>query len=118
VKRRLTPAVMAALPDADRDRLLRFVAAAEHGEIRPEGLPPLFAQTLRERDGTWGRTLILEQAIDGATWDGRTTIESVAALEAIARTVSPPAQVAGGFVVSASCPRSCSCWERWSRVLG
>ena len=102
VKRRLTPTVMEALPDADRDRLLGFVGAADHGEIRPEGLPPLLAQALRERDGTWGRTLIVEQAIGGATWDGRITVESVAALEAISRTVSPPAQVAGGFVVSAS----------------
>jgi predicted RND superfamily exporter protein len=102
VTRRLTPAVMQSLPDAERSRLSRFVAASEHGEIRPEDLPPLLAQALRERDGTWGRTLIVEQAIGGATWDGRLTVQSVATLEAIAHTVSPPAQVAGGFVVSAS----------------
>jgi len=93
---------MDALPDADRDRLARFMAAADHGEIGPGSLPPLLSQALRERDGTWGRTVVVEQAVDGATWDGRVTVDSVRALETIARAVSPPAQVAGGFVVSAS----------------
>ena len=42
------------------------------------------------------------QSLDTATWDGAVTIRAARAVEEVARTVSPPAAVAGGFVVSAN----------------
>ena len=55
VNRRLTTAVMEALPDTDRDRLLRFVAAADStGRSVPRGFHPSSLRTLRRRDGHVG----------------------------------------------------------------
>ena len=40
------------------------------------------------------------QSLHGATWDGVLTISASQALREVAATVSPPAQLAGGFIVS------------------
>ena len=42
------------------------------------------------------------QSLDAATWNGAVTIRAAAAVEEVAQTISPPAAVAGGFVVSAN----------------
>jgi hypothetical protein len=98
----LTPAVAASLEPADRAALDRLVAAAAGPPLEAAELPELLAHGLRERDGRFGRTVLLLQSLDRATWDGALTIRAAAALDEVARHVSPPAAVAGGFVVSAS----------------
>jgi predicted RND superfamily exporter protein len=100
LRERLTPKVLSELPPEQRDRFERFVRPVEHGAIAPAALPDLLAQGLRERDGTFGRTVLMVQSLHGATWDGLLTIRAADALRAIARCVMPPAQVAGGFIVS------------------
>jgi hypothetical protein len=100
LQERLTPAVMSNTPAEQRARIERFVRPVEIGEITPDALPLLLAQGLRERDGTFGRTVLMEQSLHGATWDGLLTMQAADALRDVARNVTPPAQVAGGFVVS------------------
>jgi predicted exporter len=102
VARLLTPGVRAALSDDDRAAIDGLLGAAGDGPITPSELPPLLARGLREKDGRFGRTLLMLQSLDAATWDGAITIRAAAAVEEVARAVIPPAAVAGGFVVSAS----------------
>ncbi len=79
-----------------------MLGAAGEGPITPAELPVLLARGLREKDGRFGRTLLMLQSLDATTWDGAVTIRAAAAVEEVAQTVSPPAAVAGGFVVSAN----------------
>jgi uncharacterized protein len=102
VARLLTPGVRAALSDGDRAALDELLGAAGEGPVTPSELPELLARGLREKDGRFGRTLLMLQSLDATTWDGAVTIRAAAAVEEVARTVSPPAAVAGGFVVSAN----------------
>jgi len=102
IQRLLTPAVQTALSDDDRAALDRLLGAAGDGPITPAELPVLLARGLREKDGRFGRTLLMLQSLDAATWDGALTIRAARAADEVARSVSPPAAVAGGFVVSAN----------------
>jgi predicted RND superfamily exporter protein len=106
VARLLTPGVKAALSDDGRTAIERLLGAAGDGPITPSELPPLLARGLREKDGGFGRTLLMLQSLDTATWDGAITIRAAAAVEEVARAVAPPAAVAGGFVVTASILRT------------
>jgi len=102
IARQLTPAVRAALSDDDRASLDKLLGAAGDGPITPAELPVLLARGMREKDGRFGRTLLMLQSLDATTWDGAVTIRAAAAVDQVARSVSPPAAVAGGFVVSAN----------------
>lgn len=102
IARLLTPAVRAALAEDDRAAIDKLLGAAAAGPITPDELPLLLARGMREKDGRFGRTLLMLQSLDTATWDGAVTIRAARAVEEVARTVSPPAAVAGGFVVSAN----------------
>jgi predicted exporter len=102
IKRLLTPTVQTLLSDDDRAALDKLLGAAGEGPITPSELPVLLARGLREKDGRFGRTLLMLQSLDAATWDGALTIRAAAAADEVARAVSPAAAVAGGFVVSAN----------------
>ena len=102
ISRLLTSAVRSALSDDDRASLDKLLGAAGDGPITPSELPVLMARGLREKDGRFGRTLLMLQSLDAATWDGAVTIRAAAAADQVARAVSPPAAVAGGFIVSAN----------------
>ena len=97
----LTPAVRAALADADCAALEALVGAGAGGPVRAAELPELLVMGLAEKDGRLGRAVLMVQSLDRATWDGAITIRAAAALDEVARQVAPPAAVAGGFVVSA-----------------
>ena len=97
----LTPAVRAALPGDAKEPLASMVAGADAPAISAADLPELLALGLREKDGRFGRTSILLQSLNGSTWDGALTIHAATALRNIADSVKPPAQIAGGFFVSA-----------------
>ncbi|HXU03920.1 MAG TPA: MMPL family transporter [Polyangia bacterium] len=102
IARLLTPAVRTALSDDDRASLDKLLGAAGDGPITPAELPILLARGMREKDGRFGRTLLMLQSLDNATWDGAVTIRAAKAVDAVANVVTPPAAVAGGFVVSAN----------------
>ncbi len=100
LRERLTPGIMHNLPTEQRGKIEKFMRAGVHGEVHAAALPELLAQGLRERDGTFGRTVLMVQSLHGATWDGVLTIRASAALRELAATATPPAQLAGGFMVS------------------
>jgi len=102
IARQLTPGVKAALSDDDRASLDKLLGAAGDGPITPAELPVLLARGMREKDGSFGRTLLMLQSLDATTWDGAVTIRAAAVVDEVARAVSPPAAVAGGFIVSAN----------------
>ncbi len=97
----LTPLVRAALPDGVREPLESLVRTAEAPPLTPGEIPELLVLGLREKDGRFGRTVLLLQSLDGSTWNGALTIRAAAALRDIAAQVTPAADVAGGFFVSA-----------------
>jgi len=97
----LTPAIRAALPGDTKEPLASLVANADAPAISAADLPELLALGLREKDGRFGRNSILLQSLDGSTWNGALTIRAANALRNIAERVTPPAEIAGGFFVSA-----------------
>ena len=85
-------------------QLNRIAAASSASAARTAtatGWPELLALGLREKDGQFGRTSILLQSLNGSTWNGALTIRAAAALREVAGSVQPPAEIAGGFFVSA-----------------
>jgi predicted RND superfamily exporter protein len=97
----LLPLPVRGLVPLDVRRSLKpLLAAAEAPELTPAQLPELLALGLRERDGQFGRTSILQQSLDGSTWNGALTIRAAEALRRVADQAHPPARIAGGFFVS------------------
>jgi uncharacterized protein len=89
------------LPPETRAHIDDLRSAANVPPIRAEDLPPLLAHGVREKDGRFGRTVLVLQGLGGSTWNGRLAVDATAKLHAIADTVSPPAYVAGGIVIAA-----------------
>jgi uncharacterized protein len=101
IAKQLTPAVRASLPSGAKESLASLVKNADAPVFSAADLPELLALGLREKDGQFGRTSILLQSLNGSTWNGALTIRAATALRNIADTVTPPAEIAGGFFVSA-----------------
>jgi predicted RND superfamily exporter protein len=89
------------LPPGTRARMDGLRAAARQPAITPPDLPPLFTHGVVEKDGRFGRTVLVLQGLGGATWDGRLAVDATRELHAIADSMSPPAHVAGGIVIAA-----------------
>jgi predicted RND superfamily exporter protein len=98
----LNTVILSALSEADRATMDSFIKAAKAPVIVPADLPELLVLGLREKDGQFGRTALLLQSLDGSTWNGVLTIQAAAKLRDIAVKVTPPADIAGGFFVSAN----------------
>jgi predicted RND superfamily exporter protein len=97
----LTPSARAQLEPADLRRLDDLLAAADRPPVTAADVPELLARGLRERDGRIGRTALMLQSLDAATWDGATAIAAARAMREVTRAAKPPAHAAGGFLVSA-----------------
>lgn len=98
----LRPQLKPALPAEARAVLTGMAASAAGPSPAPADLPEFLALGLREKDGRFGRTVLLLQSLDGSTWNGALTIRAAAALRDIAAGSTPPADIAGGFFVSAN----------------
>lgn len=98
----LTPLITGALPPEAREALAGMAASAASPPLISRDLPELLALGLREKDGEFGRTVLLLQSLDGSTWNGALTIRAAAALRDVAAQTIPPADIAGGFFVSAN----------------
>lgn len=98
----LTPPITGALPAEAREALAGIAATAAAPALKSGDLPEFLALGLREKDGRFGRTVLLLQSLDGSTWNGALTIRAAAALRDIAARTAPPADIAGGFFVSAN----------------
>jgi len=101
IRKLLTPAALAAFPEAARVPLESLAAGADAPALTAADLPELLALGLRERDGQFGRTSLLLQSLNGSTWNGALTIQAAMTLRDLASSVQPPAEIAGGFFVSA-----------------
>jgi len=101
IHKMLTPEVLATFPEAAQPPLQSLADGADAPELTSADLPELLALGLREKDGQFGRTSLLLQSLNGSTWNGALTIQAAMALRHIANSVLPPAEIAGGFFVSA-----------------
>jgi uncharacterized protein len=101
IEKLLTPDVRTAFPGSANELLATLATTAEAPAFLAADLPELLALGLREKDGQFGRTSILLQSLNGSTWNGALTIRAASALRNIANKVTPPAEIAGGFFVSA-----------------
>jgi uncharacterized membrane protein YdfJ with MMPL/SSD domain len=89
------------LPPETRARIDGLRAAVTVPAVVARDLPPLFTHGVVEKDGRFGRTVLVLQGLGGATWDGRLAVDATRELHAIADSMSPPAQAAGGIVIAA-----------------
>jgi predicted RND superfamily exporter protein len=96
----LTPELLDALDEPERSRLSQWRDHASLEPVTPQALPALAAVGLVEKEGDIGRTVLLLQSLDDRAWNGQVSIGAARALQQIAATASPPAEVAGGFLVS------------------
>jgi predicted RND superfamily exporter protein len=101
IRQMLTPAILATFPEAAQAPLESLAAGVDAPELTSAALPELLALGLREKDGQFGRTSLLLQSLNGSTWNGALTIQAAMTLRHIASSVQPPAEIAGGFFVSA-----------------
>jgi hypothetical protein len=87
---------------ADIDRLL---GKPDLRPIAVGDLPPIFAAAVRERDGSFGKTVLVYPRATRALWQGKPLIEFVAELRALAEVATSvggrPGRVAGSLPVSA-----------------
>ena len=96
------PGLVSALPPDLRELAESLSGLIEAEPLTAAHLPHLLALGLREKDGGYGRTVLLVQSLDGATWNGELTLQAAGELRDIAARVNPPADIAGGFFVSAN----------------
>jgi predicted RND superfamily exporter protein len=104
IREDLTPKVRSALqPEAAREVDLLL----GRPDLRPltlGNLPPTFTQAMLERDGTFGRTVLIYPRPNHALWEGPPLVAFVAALRSLAATPSPgkrrDARVAGSLALS------------------
>jgi uncharacterized protein len=109
VRRKMTPNVRSNIAPADREKLNRLIgpedAPAAGPPIRPEEIPDVLMRGLRERDGTFGRTVLVYPNPANSWWRGETITTFVTALRAVADAPTAlggrPARVAGGPALSA-----------------
>lgn len=100
---KLLAPVAASAPTAQLGALLAGIAKSAAAPSPEAGdLPEFLALGMREKDGGFGRTVLLLQSLDGSTWNGALTIRAAAALRDVAERTQPPAHIAGGFFVSAN----------------
>jgi predicted RND superfamily exporter protein len=96
----LTPELLDALDEPERTRLSQWRDRASLEPVTPQALPELAAVGLVDKEGGLGRTVLLLQSLDDRAWNGEVSIGAARALQQLAATTSPPAEVAGGFLVS------------------
>jgi predicted RND superfamily exporter protein len=95
IREDLTPKIRASLNDEQRKAVDRLL---EHGPLRPltpEQLPEAFTAGLRERDGSFGRTVLVYPKPGRALWEGPPLADFVSRLRRAAATGTSPSQRAG-----------------------
>jgi hypothetical protein len=101
LRRLVTPTMKAAMAPADLAQLERFLAVGTgegEGEaqgspallVRAQDLPPALAAGLRERDGSFGRTVLVYPYLTKTLWQADRLTAFVAGLRATAAGAVPP----------------------------
>jgi uncharacterized protein len=101
----LTPRMRASLSHDQLEIVDRFVGESTLHPIRPEDLEGGLAMGLRERDGTFGRAVLVYPKPGRLLWDGAALIDLVKRLRVAATAGAGPAErpgrVAGSLPLSA-----------------
>ena len=101
----LTPKIRSLLSRDDRTELERLLGQPELRPLTVDDLPASFTAAMREKDGTFGRTVLVYPRPVHELWEGPPLAAFVAALRRLAATgtgaETPPARVAGSLPLSA-----------------
>jgi predicted RND superfamily exporter protein len=104
IREDLTPSIRAALKPADAKEVDLLLGKPDLVPLALADLPATFTQAMLERDGTFGRTVLIYPRPAHALWEGPPLVAFVATLRALAATPSPgrtrDARVAGSLPLS------------------
>jgi len=102
IRRDLTPKLRASLSAEDAKALDLLLGQPKLRPVVLADLPTTFTEAMLEKDGTFGRTLLVYPRPSHELWEGPRLVAFVGALRAIARTPGPsrPARVAGSLPLS------------------
>lgn len=103
IREELTPTVRAALTNEQRRWADRFLGPELPRPITIADLPATFTFGLRERDGSFGKVVLVYPSVDSALWDANEMRAFVGSLRAIAAESTPgrrPPRLAGAIALS------------------
>jgi len=105
IREDMTPKMRSLVPEAKKAQIDRLLANEDDKPVTFGDLPHVFTTGLRERDGTYGRAVLVFPRPSHALWEGPPLAMFVESLRNIARdAVGPgakPARVAGSLPLSA-----------------
>ncbi|WP_394847748.1 MMPL family transporter [Pendulispora brunnea] len=105
IREDMTPKMRSLVPEDKKEQIDRLLANEENKPITFADLPHTFTTGLRERDGSYGRAVLVFPRPSRALWEGPPLAQFVESLRTIARdAVGPeakPARVAGSLPLSA-----------------
>jgi hypothetical protein len=105
IRKDMTPKMRSLLPPDRRVDIDRLLGEADLRPISVADLPPIFAAAVRERDGSFGKTVLVYPRASGALWQGKPLIAFVTQLRELAKAATSaggrPGRVAGSLPVSA-----------------
>jgi predicted RND superfamily exporter protein len=107
IRKDLTPRVRASLAPDDAKEVDRFLGKPDLSPLLVQDLPTTFTEALLERDGSFGRTVLVYPRPSHGLWEGPQLVAFVAALRTLAEVPAAhdpsvrPARVAGSLPLSA-----------------
>jgi len=104
IREDMTPKLRSALTPENAKAIDRLLGKPDLRPLTVNDLPPTFTQAMVEKDGTFGRTVLIYPRPGHALWEGPPLVAFVAALRSLAATPAPggerPARVAGSLPLS------------------
>jgi predicted RND superfamily exporter protein len=103
IREDLTPKLRSLLKPEDAKEVDRLLGKPNLRPVTLADLPASFLTAMREKDGSFGRTVLVYPRPNHALWEGPPLVSFVTALRTIAATPSPgtrPARVAGSLPLS------------------
>ena len=108
IRKDLTPTLLHALSTQDRDVVEHLLGRPSLRALTLDELPTTFTEAMLERDGSFGRTVLVFPRPGQALWEGPPLLAFVSSLRALAATPVPdaialvkPARIAGSLPLSA-----------------
>jgi predicted exporter len=105
IRKDMTPKMRSLVAPERRADIDRVLGKPDLRPISVSDLPPIFAAAVRERDGSFGKTVLVYPRATGALWQGKPLIAFVADLRELAKAATSvggrPGRVAGSLPVSA-----------------
>jgi len=101
IRRDLTPRIRHALSADDARQVDRLLGKKDLRPLTVADLPLTFTEAMLEKDGSFGRTVLIYPRPNHGLWEGGPLLSFVASLRSLAATTSRPARVAGSLPLSA-----------------